>query len=95
MRTSERLLKCPFCGEDPQLLRDGRTVAHACMVLDRELRAMRQAWNTRWYDSPCTPEDRAKCVPARPGDDLSGPCDDGEVRRQKSVFRTAHGADKK
>lgn len=37
----------------------------------------------------------ARSVPTRPGDDLSGPCDNGEVKRQKSVCRTEHGADKK
>lgn len=44
---SDELRACPFCGEEPQLLRDGHTVAHACMVLNREIRTTRTAWNHR------------------------------------------------
>ena len=43
----QMLLPCPFCGESPQLLRDGHTVAHACMVLDREIRTTVSGWNHR------------------------------------------------
>lgn len=44
----DELMPCPFCGEEPQVLRDGHTVAHACMVLDREIRTTRAGWNHRF-----------------------------------------------
>lgn len=37
---------CKHCGEKPQLLKKDSRVAHACRVLDRELRMTVDEWNT-------------------------------------------------
>ena len=45
---SKGLRTCPFCGEEPQLLRDGHTVAHYCKVINREMRTdSAEQWNHR------------------------------------------------
>lgn len=49
MARHDELLPCPFCGEAPQVLSDGHTVAHACMVLGKEIRTTPRGWNTRWH----------------------------------------------
>lgn len=48
---SDGPLPCPWCGEAPTLLRDGRTVAHTCTVLDAELRALVTGWNHRMREN--------------------------------------------
>lgn len=57
--------RCPWCGEPPQRLGGGR-VAHACRVLDMELRTSAAAWNSRAFDRA-----RPECAPDEIGRRLS------------------------
>lgn len=44
----QKVEKCPFCGETPQIsCYDKRQIMHACRVLNKELRFDIEAWNTR------------------------------------------------
>lgn len=48
---SDGPLLCPWCGEAPTLLRDGRTAAHERTVFAAELRAPVTEWNHRMREN--------------------------------------------
>lgn len=69
---NDELLPCPFCGERPVLLLDRSTVAHSCMVLDKELRVPKNIWNYRYrgiYSIPTYSDGE----PIMPGDTVRHP----------------------